>query len=34
VLGWFVTPAATNLHGGPHERRCAVVEQAVRRLVG
>jgi AcrR family transcriptional regulator len=34
VLGWFVTPSATNLHGGPHERRCDVVEQAVRRLVG
>ena len=34
VLAWFVTPDATNLHTGPHERRCDVVRQAVRRLVG
>jgi len=34
VLAWFVTPTATNLHQGPHQRRCDVVEQAVRRLVG
>jgi AcrR family transcriptional regulator len=34
VLAWFVTPDASNLHTGPHERRCEVVRQAVTRLVG
>lgn len=34
VLAWFVTPQATNLHTGAHDRRCDVVRQAVTRLVG
>jgi AcrR family transcriptional regulator len=33
VLGWFVTPEATNMHTGPQQRRCDVVRQAVARIV-